>query len=124
MRNIYKPQVFLGTESVSQSADETSDVRQSAIPHEDDWFGRIARPLLAGTDAGYSLHLLTGFTPGTCGHYVARTRTSHRQPPGFFIRALLRSDQGAIWLAALMDGCEAPWWRDLQGAARVLAQIK
>lgn len=72
------------------------------------WFAELARPLLAGADAGFALHILTGFHERTCYRYAA----GDRKPPAYFLRALLHSDQGATWLSAIMDGCEAPWWLD------------
>ena len=96
-----------------QSATESSSDCQSAN-EPSDWFGNLARPLLQGADAAYSLYLLTGFRANTCSRYVARTEASRRQPPGYFILALLRSEQGGIWLNAFMGGYEPAWWRDNQ----------
>jgi hypothetical protein len=79
---------------------------------DDGWFVEIVRTL-APKDAGFVLHVLTGFEERTCYRYAA----GDRKPPGYFVRALLRSEQGSTWLAALMDGCEAQWWRDLSRAA-------
>lgn len=98
-----------------QSATENIIACQTAS-EPSDWFGDLARPLLIDTDAGFALHLLTGLLPNTCARYVAKTESSRRQPPGYFIRALLRSEQGGIWLRAFMDGCEPKWWREQQSA--------
>lgn len=110
--------------------DSRSDSDEIATSQTDselsDWFGQLARPLLSGTDAGYSLHLATGFLPGTCARYVAKSAASRRQPPGYFIVSLLRSEQGATWLAAFMDGYEPRWWRErviLQNHAELFLQI-
>ncbi len=86
-----------------------------------DWFGQLARPLLKGTDAGFALHLATGFRPGTCARYVAKSEPSRRQPPGFFVVTLLRGEQGRTWLTAFMDGYAPRWWREHQIAERKAA---
>lgn len=99
------------TNDVSQSAIETITTSQSDSD-DSDWFGQLARPLLAGSDAGFALHLVTGFLPGTCARYVAKSEQSRRQPPGYFIVALLRSEQGATWLSAFMGNSSARWWRE------------
>ena len=104
-------------ESTCQLADETETSCQVAA--EDDWFGRIARPLLNGADAGFVLHTLTGISPGTCGRYVSKSASSHRQPPGYFICSLLKSKQGLVWLAALLGDDPPEWWRDLETARRI-----
>lgn len=80
-----------------------------------DWFGSLARPLL-GKEPGVALHYMVGddFPISTCSKYVAKTESSRRQPPGYLIRALLRSDQGEPFLRAIMDGSTAKWWIEFQ----------
>lgn len=84
-----------------------------------DWFGEMARGLL-GKDAGLHLHYITGFPERTCYYYAS----GERKPPAYFLRALLRSEQGASFLRALMDGCTAPWWLDHQRAASAADKVK
>jgi hypothetical protein len=83
----------------------------------DDWFGAIARAILGDNKPGYALHVLTGgeFDERSCQRYVAGTVN----PPGYFIRALLRSDCGAQFLDAFMANSGAPWWLDQQRKRRV-----
>ena len=71
-----------------------------------EWFVDVAQPLLAGTDAGLALHLLTGIEERSCYRYAA----GDRKPSGYLVRQLLRSEQGNIWLSAIMDGAEPRWW--------------
>lgn len=103
-------------EPASFATDRTDDADASTdqmVSDGDGWFRRIIKRLLPN-DAGLQLHLLTGFIERTCYRYCS----GERQPPGFFIRALLRSDHGWTWLCAFMDGCDAPWWSDLQRKLR------
>lgn len=80
----------------------------------ENWFADIARVLLA-KDAGLTLHLITGFEERTCYRYAS----GDRKPPAYFLRALLRSEQGAVFFAAIMDGCKAQWWLDLERHRRM-----
>jgi hypothetical protein len=88
----------------------------------DDWFGSIARQLL-GKDAGFGLHLVTGVPEGSCYKYTTRKPENRRQPPGYLIVQLLRSEQGRQWLSALMHGSTAQWWQDLELALRIVALL-
>ena len=74
---------------------------------DSEWFADMARGLLS-KDAGFALHVITGFEERTCYRYAA----GDTKPPAYFLRAILRSDQGEPFLLALMDGCEARWWVD------------
>jgi|SRR6185312_5718483 len=85
---------------------------------EGEWFSNICAQLLP-KDAGFALHITTGFEERTCYRYAA----GNRKPPAYFLRALLRSDQGWTWLSAIMDGADAEWFRDLQRARRVAEVI-
>jgi hypothetical protein len=84
----------------------------------DDWFGELARPLL-GKEPGVALHYITGFSASTCAKYVAKTEASRRQPPAYLLREILRSEQGAPFLAALMGGCTAQWWIEQEQQRRI-----
>ena len=83
-----------------------------------DWFGCVARALL-GKEPGVGLHYITGFPVSSCEKYAAKTEASRRQPPGYFIRELIRSKDGEPFLRALMDGCTAQWWIEFQRHARM-----
>jgi hypothetical protein len=84
------------------------------VSDDEGWFVEIVRGLLP-KEAGLALHISTGFEERTCYRYAA----GERKPPGYFIRALLRTEEGWQWLAAIMDGSDAAWWRDLQRARRI-----
>ena len=83
------------------AADRSSDQMVS-----EQWFSTICRELLP-KDAGFALHVITGFEERTCYRYAA----GDRKPPAFFLRSLLRSEQGRTWLNAVMDASNAQWWR-------------
>jgi hypothetical protein len=109
--------------SYSSSASGTDLSITSASGSEpDDWFGELARPLL-GKEPGVALHYITGFSASTCAKYVAKTEASRRQPPAFLLRQIIRADQGEPFFRALMDGCTAQWWLDLQHQASVGRQV-
>lgn len=85
-----------------------------------DWFGRPARKLLEGADAGFALSLLTEVPASTCYRYVR----GDTQPSMHFYRRLLFGPQGATWHAVLMDGCQQSWWRELQAARDLCSKFK
>jgi hypothetical protein len=89
-----------------QSNDDQSD-------SEGKWFVTLTKQLLS-KDAGFALHLATGFEERTCYRYAS----GERKPPGYFVRELLRSDQGWQWLCGLMDGSDAEWWQEIVRAKR------
>ena len=88
------------------------------VSDDEDWFTEICAQLLP-KDAGFALHVLTDFEERTCYRYAA----GDRKPPGYFIRALLRTDQGWTWLAAIMDDCKSDWWIELQRTRRIAEAI-
>lgn len=100
-------------------------VRENAITDKsvsDDggWFRVAARDLLA-PDRGLALHLVTGLgDPRQCARYVS----GEVKPPGYLVRALLRSRHGEAWLNVIMDGCTAPWWLDLKADAELGRQVR
>lgn len=108
-------------QSVSETpkAAATEPITDQTDSDGNGWFVAMASALL-GKDAGYHLHLITGFEERTCYRYAA----GDRKPPGYFICALLRSEQGAQFLAAIMDGSNAEWWRELERAKRIAAQVE
>ena len=90
----------------SESPDEETDAQVGSEPGR--WFAEAARSLLQGGDCGFALFLLTGIPARSCYRYAKGTRPI----PGWLIRQLLWSEQGATWLAAIMEGCAARWWHD------------
>lgn len=101
-------------------------VRGNSVPESSDQTvsdecGRFARaaPVLLGSDPGIALHLLTGCAERTGYRYAS----GDRSPPEHVITALLRSGHGWQWLSAIMEGHQPEWWRDLQRARRVVAQL-
>ncbi len=77
----------------------------------------MVRALLA--KPGLELHLITGLDERSCHRYAAGSV----KPPAYFLRALLRSDQGKQFLESLMAGAEPEWWRELKRAERIAVQI-
>lgn len=70
-----------------------------------------------GKDAGLHLHYATDVPERSCYRYAS----GEREVPVLVLRAVLHSDQGAPFLAALMDGCTAPWWLEHQRSIRLAA---
>ena len=99
--------------AASEVTDQSSDQTVSR------WFPAIVSQLLP-KDAGLALHLTTGFEERSCYRYAA----GDRKIPGDFLRALLRSEQGFTWLAAVMDGAEPDWWCELQAARDLCIKYK
>lgn len=110
---------------VTAASGSDSEITSGLGSDGSDWFGELARPLL-GKEPGVALHYIVGddFPISTCSKYVAKTEASRRQPPGYLIRALLRSNQGEPFFLALMDGCGAAWWVDLQRQIRNAERVK
>jgi hypothetical protein len=79
----------------------------------DNWFPLAAQQLLA-PKPGLVLHLLTDCGERNGDRYVSGAV----KVPSFLVRQLLRSEQGEAWLRVLMDGCDAPWWRQRQEIER------
>lgn len=94
-------------------------VQTVTVSDSERWFADLARQLLP-KDAGFALHVCTGFEERTCYRYAA----GDRKPPAYFLRALLRSEQGWTWLAAVMDGAEPEWWRTVQAAAASRSKLE
>lgn len=93
-------------------SEKTSAAQTGSDDHR--WFSDPAHVLL-GSDPGLALHTLTGMPERTCYRYTS----GERGIPGFALRQLLRGPQGAQWLAAIMDGADAEWWREHERARRV-----
>lgn len=73
------------------------------------WFAAICRRLFP-QKTGFSLHLATGFCERTCYKYAS----GQTKPSANLICALLHSEEGDEWLAAIMSGSTAKWWNDYQ----------
>jgi len=105
----------------TQSTVRSDSEKSSAVQMDGDdekWFSIPARALL-GSDPGLALHMLTGISESSGYRYA----NGLRGVPGKLLRLLLRSDHGRQWLNAIMDGCEAEWWRDHKRAERIVFQI-
>ena len=83
------------------------------------WFSEISQQLVP-SNAGLVLHILTGCEERTCYRWAA----GQSPVSGWFVRQLLRSEQGGTWLAAIMEGSTAPWWRELAAAQELCAKYK
>lgn len=95
-------------------ADSGKSITVQADSEDHSWFSIPARDLL-GSDPGLALHVLTGISESSGYRYAS----GERGVPGYVIRQLLHGQQGGQWLAAIMHGCSAPWWSDLQKHQRM-----
>jgi hypothetical protein len=91
--------------ALAVGSDKTSTLASESNPHE--WLYLAAQSLL-GKDAGYGLHLLTGYPESSCYAYVASDPAKRRRPPEHFIRKICHTEEG--FYLAFMQGCVAPWW--------------
>lgn len=110
----------VGETAINPASASGSDsaITSASDSENSDWFGSVARALL-GKEPGVGLHYITGFPISSCEKYAAKTEASRRQPPGYFIRELIRSNEGEPFFLALMDGCAAPWWLERQRAVEI-----
>lgn len=69
---------------------------------------------------GLELHLLTDVDESLCYRYAG----NKVKVTEYVVTTLLRSSQGWQWLAALMDGSDAEWWRELKAVRDLTAQFK
>src|SRR5262245_56435723 len=88
-----------------RSSSEQSASGKSASD-DGDWFAEMAQALLG--KPGLELSLLTGFDESLCYKYAKGAV----RPPAYFLRALLRSERGEVFLRYALDG--VPWWRSLE----------
>lgn len=107
--------------SVSQLPDKSvgSDVGDKS---DADWFSQMCQSLCAnseGEKAWIPLYFLTGVDERTCQRYAA----GHVKPPSYFLRTLLRSEQGWQFLVFLMDDSKAEWWADVVRARRIAEAV-
>lgn len=98
-----------------------TSVTDTSVGDDENWFSDAALSLLGTEKPGTALDCVTDFRFGerNCQRYAG----GDVKPPGYFVRALLRGKHGEQWLNAIMDGCDAPWWRDLQRARRIADAI-
>lgn len=84
---------------------------------DENWFSVSCLSLYNGK-AGTALHYETGFDERSCQRYAA----GQVKPPAYFLRELLRSEHGGVWLAALMEGSNPQWWRQLAAARKLCSE--
>lgn len=104
--------VLRGSPNASSDADgrcageKIIDVKSDVI--DLGWFVGMVR-VLHPNKPGAALHDLTGYDERLCQKYAAGSV----KPSAYFLRNLIRSKQGWQHLVAIMDDCEAEWWREL-----------
>jgi hypothetical protein len=104
-------------EARGKFAVEKTDDGKSAVDDRN-WFAEAVCALLP-FKAGTALFYTTGLgDERLCQRYAS----GETKPPAYFLRRLLRSDEGETWLNATMDGCEAKWWLDLKHQRKVGAR--
>lgn len=82
----------------------------------DDWFYDAALAVFGKKEAGWHLHLATGWPRTSCYAFVARDAEQRRKPPVHFLRILFHSEHGRPFFLAFMHGCSAAWWCEFQRA--------
>ena len=97
-----------GTSAVEQSADGKSAVDDRG------WFAEMAQALLPDKP-GTALWSITGYDERLCQRYAA----GHVKPSAYFLRVLIRAEQGEAFFRALMDGCDAEWWIEFKKHERM-----
>lgn len=92
-----------------------------AVSETHPYFRDAARRLLGvGTDAGFQLHVFTGFHERSCYRYAA----GERDPPGYFLFTLLDSPQGGPWLDSILANCQQEWWLELKRDRAYAAKVR
>ena len=107
----------------SRSSKATFEIGSDTPESESDrdaWFYNAAQSLL-GKDAGFGLHVLTGYPESTCYAYVARNPEKRRPPPEHLLWKLFNRDDGEPWHDAFMHGCKAKWWQRRQKERQLAA---
>lgn len=96
----------------SDASEHASDTRKYAGVKSDvpdaGWFVEMVLALHPHKP-GTVLHYLTGYNERLCQKYAAGSV----KPSAYFLRNLLRSDEGWPHLVQIMDDCKAEWWREL-----------
>lgn len=107
--------------SFSERAIETAakPTAETGSDSSSNWFSPACRQII-GKDPGIPLRIITGFPERTCYRYAAEGIPQG----GDFVRALLRSEGGHVWLNVLMDGADPQWWRDLATARHLTERYR
>lgn len=106
------------TGAINGSDSSVGDPTNLSDESLDDWFV-IAAPTLLAPKPGFILDLETG-----CGERNGdRYANGSVKVPSGVVRRLLHLTNGRAWLNAIMWGCKAQWWLDLQRAERIAAQV-
>jgi hypothetical protein len=111
--------VSRGTSFLPAVSGTCSSAANGSDDADERWFAFAAKSLL-DKDAGFALHIITGFPERTCYYYAS----GERKTTGHFVRSLLRSDQGWQWLNVIMDGATAAWWLEAKSAKTRLAECE
>lgn len=83
-------------------------IADTSVGDDENWFSDAVLRLLGKEKPGTALDCITDLRFGerNCQRYAG----GDVKPPGYFVRALLRSKDGEPFLRALMDGCDQSWW--------------
>lgn len=84
-----------------------------------EFFASVCKAIF-GKDAGLALSMATGVPERSCYRYAA----GDRDVPVLVLRAVLHSEQGEPFHTALMEGCTATWWLELQRDRHNANEIK
>ena len=107
-----------GANAICSTLGNKGNSSNTLATENEDWFAPVAWEIL-GKEAGLHLHYITGWPLSSCYAFVAKDAEKRRKLHHQFLRALLHSDQGEPFHTALMDGCTAPWWLEMQHQRRV-----
>lgn len=103
--------------SAAASSVVKTSTADTSVGDDENWFSEMVLQLLGPEKPGTALDCVTELQFGerNCQRYAS----GDVKPPAYFLRALLRSEHGAPFFNAVMDGCTARWWLDLQRERRV-----
>lgn len=94
-----EPRAIIPTDQTGEESAQTGS----------EFFSSVCKTVF-GKDAGLALSLATNVPERSCYRYA----NGDREVPVLVLRAILHSEQGEPFLAALFDGCTAEWWLALQ----------
>lgn len=97
---------------------ETGANPGSGTGDDNDWFVEVATGIY-GKEAGYQLHLATGWPRTSCYAFVANDPDARRKIPTAFLHRVFNLPIGKPFYDAFMRGCTAQWWRDDERARRI-----
>lgn len=89
--------------------------RRTVVESAIGWFAEACKRLLPREKPAQALVCDTGFELRDCQRYAA----GDVKPSGYFVRALLRSENGWTWLCVVMDAAQPRWWIELQRARQI-----